>query len=127
MVGNRPPREIENKIMCDGKGNVTIHLQPFTDEQVRCGLKECITLHEMSHINDFLSTRYRDICKNVKEPMIISPQHNEDLRLTEIKAHQVEIACYKAKRKECIPGCDDMLKKRLEETENRLRNWRLRP
>lgn len=123
-VGVIPPDPSKNTIICDGKGGIEIQLQPLNEKEEKCGIGECIRVHEEVHRQETLKQN-KNVCKGMPRGLRIG-MSDPERKTSEIKAYNAEIRCLKAKLKcgECPDECEDIIKDAIRDAERNRDRYR---
>lgn len=96
-----------NTIICDGSGGIIPVLVPLDEGNRRCGVGECETAHEESHIKDVRKAN-PSVCVGKPRGTTVVADGREESKRTESRAFAVEIACLR--RKLSAASCDQYCK-----------------
>lgn len=122
------PTQGSATIKCDGSGGYEILYNGWAG--ATCGTKNCVTMHESSHIADW-KAKWPDGCKGQPKgylpkgdapdnPLMTGAQYRTFLKESECKAHTIDLQCAEAlpKTKGCEKTIDDYIKLTTEQKAN---------
>jgi RHS repeat-associated protein len=89
---------------------------PDEAEQIKCGSKDCVRVHEESHIADLLAANPK-VCKGAKYGRIPAWNDPRDYHASEVKANIAEIDCLWGKMKNACNECKMFLFNKISEAE----------
>ncbi len=115
-------------IQCDGSGDFAIMYGTWAT--ATCGTKDCVTMHEGSHMADW-KAKWPTGCKGQPKgylpkgdppdsPLMTVAEYSAFLKESECKAHTVDLACAEAlpRTKGCEKTIDDYIKLTREQKAN---------
>jgi hypothetical protein len=125
----KPSPAKDATIQCDGTGGYEIVYGDY--EGATCGTKNCVTVHENSHIADW-KAKWVDGCKGQAQgylpkgdppdvPLLTAAEYNAFLKDSECRAHTKDLECATKlpKTKECAETIDNYIKL----TKDQKANW----
>lgn len=118
------PGRNENTVICDGDGNLSIHIMPLTPLQDQC-IGDCLRLHERSHLTD-VRIQNPTICTGQPRGLVATSSAHER-RETEMKAFRASIKCLEDKLSKQVcysDDCDAEIRKWLNSDRAWLRRYR---
>lgn len=116
-------------IQCDGSGDYEIVYGSWAT--ATCGTKDCVTMHESSHMSDW-KAKWPTGCKGQPKgylpkgdppdsPLMTVAEYSAFLKKSECKAHTVDLACAEALPKP--KGCDKTVDDYIKLTREQKANW----
>jgi len=86
----KPASPEDNTIICNGLGGIAIQIPK--DQDLSCGIGNCIWRHENQHRREALASN-PGICRNVAKGIQVDFSNNQERKAGEIAASTVEINC----------------------------------
>lgn len=112
----KPASPEDNTIICNGLGGIAIQIPK--DQDLSCGIGNCIWRHENQHRREALASN-PGICRNVAKGIQVDFSNNQERKAGEIAASTVEINCLEAalKKAKCDHCKEDIqqYKKKVED------------
>lgn len=116
-------------IQCNGSGDYEIVYGNWAS--ATCGTKDCVTMHESSHVADW-KAKWPTGCKGRPKgylpkgdppdsPLMTAAEYGAFLKESECKAHTVDLACAEALPKQ--KGCDKTIDDYIKLTREQKANW----
>ncbi len=117
---NPSPMQGSATIQCNGSGDYEIIYGGWAG--AACGTKNCVTIHESSHIADW-KAKWPTGCQGQPKGYLPKggPQYKDFLKKSECKAHTVDLACAEALPKPA--GCDKTVEDYIKLTRDQKANW----
>lgn len=127
---SRPsPTQGSATIRCDGSGGYEIYYGSWAG--ATCGTKDCVTIHESSHIADWTAKwptgcqgkakGYLPKGRSPDNPLMTRTEYREFLKDSECKAHTADLACAQSLVKS--KGCEKTIEDYIKLTEDQRANW----
>ena len=112
----KPAPPGDNTIVCNGLGGIAIQIP--TDQDLSCGIGNCIWRHENRHRRDALASN-PSVCRNVAKGIQVDYSNNQERKASEIAGSTVEINCLEnaLKKAKCDHCKEDIqqYKKKVED------------
>ena len=117
-------------IQCDGGGGYEIVYNSYATAQ--CGTKNCVGIHEGSHITDW-QAKWPTGCQGQvrgylpkgdpphDNPLMTVAEYKAFLKDSECRAHTADLQCAESLNK--IPGCEQIIDDYTELTRKQRKNW----
>jgi RHS repeat-associated protein len=109
---------VVNRAVCNGFDSMTPRLVKAPDEakQIQCGSRDCVRVHEESHIADLLATNPK-VCKGATYGRIPAWNDPQVTFASEVKASIAELECLRGKMKGACKECLSFLLDKITEAE----------
>jgi RHS repeat-associated protein len=112
----KPAASDINTIVCNGSGGIAVQIP--TDQDLSCGIGNCIWRHENQHRREALASN-PSVCRNVAKGIQVDFSNDQEGKASEIAASTIEIDCLEAalKKAKCDHCKEDIqqYKKKVED------------